>query len=321
MPALNNLITQAQITVTTREVDFVTRFSKNWDALRTIIGIMKPIRKTPGTKLVSYEAEMDGELQGGTTVAEGDVIPFTKFKVKEVGYGDIEVAKYAKSVSIEAVQKYGAEVAVEKTDDQFLVELQNKTLNDFYTFLKTGTLKGSQTTWQKALAIAKGAVVNRFAAMNRTVTEVVGFANIMDLYSYVGAADITVQTDFGLQYIQNFLGYKTLFLLPAEYIPEKTVIALPVENIDLYYVDPSDSDFAKMGLQYTVDGETNLIGFHVEGDYTRATGNSFAIMGMKLWAEYLDGIAVVTVGETDKNPEVAAQASKAERTSDAEVKG
>lgn len=311
MPALNNLTTQAQITVTTREVDFVTRFSKNWDTLRTIIGITRPIRKTPGTKLVSYEAEMDGELQGGTTVAEGDVIPFTKFKVKEVAHGDIEVAKYAKSVSIEAVQKYGAEIAVEKTDDQFLVELQNKTLNDFYTFLKTGTLKGSQTTWQKALAIAKGAVVNKFAAMNRTVTEVVGFANIMDLYSYVGAADITVQTDFGLQYIQNFLGYKTLFLLPAEYIPEKTVIALPVENIDLYYVDPSDSDFAKMGLQYTVDGETNLIGFHVEGDYTRATGNSFAIMGMKLWAEYLDGIAVVTVGATDKNPEVAAQASGA----------
>ena len=321
MPALDNLTTQAQITVTTREVDFVTRFSKNWNALRTIIGIMKPIRKTPGTKLVSYEAEMDGDLQGGTTVAEGDVIPFTKFKVKEASYGDIEVAKYAKSVSIEAVQKYGAEIAVEKTDDQFLVELQNKTLNDFYTFLKTGTLKGSQTTWQKALAIAKGAVVNRFAAMNLTVTEVVGFANIMDLYSYVGTADITVQTAFGLQYIQNFLGYKTLFLLPAEYIPEKTVIALPVENIDMYYVDPSDSDFAKMGLQYTVDGETNLIGFHVEGDYTRATGNSFAIMGVKLWAEYLDGIAVITVSETDKNPEVAAQASEAEQTSDAEVKG
>ena len=38
------------------------------------------------------------------------------------------------------------------------------------------------------------------------------------------------------------------------------MIALPVENIDLYYVDPSDSDFAKLGLNYTVKGETNLIG-------------------------------------------------------------
>lgn len=72
-------------------------------------------------------------------------------------------------------------------------------------------------------------------------------------------------------------------------------LALPVENIDLYYVDPSDSDFAKLGLNYTVKGETNLIGVHVDGDYSRATGDMYAIMGMKLWAEYLDGIAVATV--------------------------
>ena len=50
-----------------------------------------------------------------------------------------------------------------------------------------------------------------------------------------------------------------------------------------------------MGLSYTVQGETNLIGVHVEGDYKRATGDMYALMGMKLWAEYLDGIAVYTV--------------------------
>lgn len=310
MAAKENLTTQAQIQVTAREVAFVTRFNRNWDALRTIMGIVRPIRKAPGTKLTSYEAEMDGTLNGGA-VAEGDEIPFTKFKVKEVAYDDVTVSKYAKSVSIEAVNKYGADIAVAKTDDQFLVELQNNVLNNFYAFLKTGTLKGNQKTWQKALAIAKGAVVNRFAKMNRDVTEVVGFANIMDLYNYVGAAEITVQTQFGLQYVKDFLGYSTLFLLPDTYIPEGTVIALPVENIDLYYVDPSDSDFAKLGLSYTVQGETNLIGFHVQGDYTRATGDCYAIMGMKLWAEYLDGIAIVTVNPAvdEKAPAVAEMAS------------
>ena len=35
---------------------------------------------------------------------------------------------------------------------------------------------------------------------------------------------------------------------------------------------------------------------HVEGDYSRATGDMYALMGMKLWAEYLDGIAVAQVG-------------------------
>lgn len=300
MPAKENLTTQAQFTVAAREVDFVTRFSDNWDALRTIMGIMRPIRKTPGTKLVSYKASVDGTLNGGTSVGEGEEIPFTKLKVEPVAYGDIEIAKHARSVSIEAVNKYGAEVAVQRTDEAFLNAIQSAILADFYAFLKTGTLTVSETTWQRGLAMAKASVLDKFAGMDKDITEVVGFANLMDAYDYLGDKDITVQTAFGLNYIQDFLGFRTVFLLPEKYIERGQIIALPVENIDLYYIDPSDSDFAKLGLQFTVEGETNLIGVHVEGDYSRVTGDMYAIYGMKLWAEYLDGIAVVTVGEASK---------------------
>lgn len=294
-----------------REIDFVTRFDKNWDALRTILGIFKPIRKEPGTSLVTYEAQMKDEtLQGGASVGEGEAIPFTQFKVVESKREDIVVEKYAKSLSLESVSKWGATVAIEKTDDAFMVELQNKVLKDFYTFLKTGTLKGTQKKWQKALAIAKGAVLNKFAGMNRNVTEVVGFANVMDFYDWLGDKEITVQTMFGLQYIKDFFGFSTLFLLPDDYIPAKTVIATPVENIDLYYIDPGDSDFKKLGLDYTTSGETNLIGFHAGGNYTNATGETYAIMGMKLWAEYLDGVCVVTVGTTETIPEVSSLSGK-----------
>lgn len=296
MAAKTNVTTSAQFTTSAREVDFVSRFADNWDALRNIMGIMRPIRKAPGTKLVSYKASVDGGLKGGA-VAEGDEIPFTKMKVEPVAYGDIDISKYAKSVTIESVAKYGADVAVEKTDEAFLVALQNKVLTDFYTFLGTGTLKVTEKTWQRALAMAKGKVLDKFASLDKDVTEVVGFANIIDAYDYLGDKEITVQTMFGINYVENFMGYRTLFLLPEKYIASKKVIALPVENIDLYYVDPSDSDFAKLGLNYTVKGETNLIGVHVDGDYSRATGDMYAIMGMKLWAEYLDGIAVATVGE------------------------
>ena len=278
-----------------REIDFVTQFEKNWDALRTILGIFKPIRKEPGTSLVTYEAQMKDEaLQGGASVGEGEAIPFTQFKVVESKKEDIVVEKYAKSLTLESVAKWGATVAIEKTDDAFMVELQNKVLKDFYTFLKTGTLKGTQKKWQKALAIAKGAVLNKFAGMNRNVTEVVGFANVMDFYDW----------------FKDFFGFSTLFLLPDAYIPAKTVIATPVENIDLYYIDPGDSDFKKLGLDYTTSGETNLIGFHAGGNYTNATGETYAIMGMKLWAEYLDGICVVTVGTTETIPEVSSLSGK-----------
>ena len=121
MPAKSGTTVTTDFTVEAREVDFVTRFSKNWDALREILGIMRPIRKAAGTKLVSYEAKMisDG-LQGGASVGEGEEIPYTEFGVDPVAYSDITLEKYAKAVSIESVAKYGATIAIEKTDEEFL---------------------------------------------------------------------------------------------------------------------------------------------------------------------------------------------------------
>lgn len=299
-----NLTTTAQITTPVREIDFVTRFAQNWDALMEIMGIMRPIEKAPGTKLVASKASI--VLQDGN-VGEGEEIPYSMAKVEPVAFEDIAIKKYSKAVSIETVAKYGATVAVQKTDDAFLNELQNRVLTAFYTFLKTGALTATETTWQRALAMSKGAVLNKFQDMNLTATEVVGFANIIDYYDYLGDKDITVQTLAGLTYVKDFLGYRTLFLLSDKNIPRGMVIAVPVENIDLYYIDPSNSEFAQLGLNYTVEGETNLIGFHVKGNYNTAVGETHALMGMKLWAEYLDGIAVYTVsdGSDDPAPELA----------------
>jgi len=283
----------AYTSVTAREVDFVTRFQDNWDALRQILGIMRPIRKAPGTQLVSYTASV--ELEDGD-VGPGQVIPYSKTTITQASQDNLTIKKYAKAVPVEDVDKYGAEIAIEKSDDAFLNKLQNVVLGNFYSFLNTGSLVSTASNWQMALAKAQGQVLNKFSAMQKDVTAVVGFANILDAYDYLGAAEITVQTQFGLTYVENFLGYSTLFLLPASFIARGKVIATPVENIDLYYIDPSDSGFDRLGLHYITQGETNLIGFHAKGNYSTAVGESYAIMGMKLWAEYLDGIAVVTVG-------------------------
>jgi len=278
--------------VTAREIDFVTRFGQNWDALRAILGIVRPIRKAPGSRLISYTADVT--LESGA-VDPGEVIPYSKTTIVQSAMSDLTIEKYAKAVPIEDVSTYGAEIAVQKSDDAFLTKLQNVVLGKFYTFLNTGSLTGTAATWQAALAKAQGEVLNKWATMQKEVTQIVGFANILDAYDYLGAANITIQTQFGINYVKDFMGYSTLFLLPAAQIARNTVIATPVENIDLYYIDPSDSEFARLGLNYTVQGETNLIGFHVEGNYNTAVGASFALMGMALWAEYLNGIAKITV--------------------------
>ena len=285
--------------VTAREVDFVTRFGQNWDALREILGIMRPIKKTPGTQLISYTADVT--LESGA-VEPGEVIPYSKATITQAAKDDLTIEKYAKAVPIEDVSKYGASIAVQKSDEAFLTKLQNVVLGKFYTFLNTGSLTGTATSWQAALAKAQGEVLNKWAAMQKDVTAIVGFANILDAYDYLGTANISVQTQFGMTYIKDFLGYSTLFLLPANQIARNTVLATPIENIDLYYIDPNDADFRQLGLDYTVQGETNLVGFHANGNYSTAVGESFALMGMALWAEYLNGIAKITVNSGDLTP-------------------
>lgn len=157
MAAKNNLIKTADIQVTAREIDFVTRFERNWEHLREILGIMRPIKKQPGAILKSKYAE--GALADGN-VGEGEEIPYSKFTVKEKEYAEMTIEKYAKAVSIEAIKDHGYENAVQMTDDEFLFQLQSNVTERFYTYLNTGTLTGTETTFQMALAMAKGMVIS-----------------------------------------------------------------------------------------------------------------------------------------------------------------
>lgn len=291
--AQENLTKSVNIDTTAREVDFVTRFADTWESLRDVLGIMRPIKKENGTMLKSKSASV--VLQNGA-VGEGENIPYSQASVVEQDYAKITLEKYAKAVSVEAVAEHGAEAAIDMTDTAFLNELQGNVLDRFYAYLATGTLTSEEATFQMAIAMAIGKVKDKFKKMRKNATKVVVWVNTLDAYKYLGAAELTVQSQFGMDYIENFLGADKVFL--SSEIAEGKVIATPVDNIVLYYIDPSNSGFRKLGLEYTVDGETNLIGFHAGGNYNTAVGESFALMGLVLFAEYIDAIAVVTVGDS-----------------------
>ncbi len=296
--AHENLIKSADIQLATRKIDFVTQFARNWQALQDIMGITRPIRKQNGTDLTSKYAE--GTLQSGD-VPEGEFIPRSHFTVKEKPYAKIKVEKYAKEVSIEAVHEHGYDAAVNMTDEEFLVQLQENVSTRFYDYLKTGEMTFEEKTFQMAFAMAMGKVKDKFKTMHRSVTGIAVFVNTLDLYAYLGSSEITIQNAFGFSYLENFLGAEKTFI--SSEIPRGKMIATPLNNIVSYYVDPADSDFARMGLNYTTDGVTNLIGFAVQGDYDRATSVSYALMGFTLFAEYIDAIAVVTINPASTNPE------------------
>lgn len=280
--------------ITAREVDFVTRFGQNWEALREILGITRPIKKQAGTQLKSYKASValtDGDVDAG------EVIPYSKATVEEVSHANLTLKKYAKAVPVEDIDQYGADIAIEKTDEAFLNELQTVVMDDFYTTLTTdaSALTGAYPTFQMAVSMAIGKVRDKFKKMHKNISSVVVFVNTLDAYAYLGSANISIQNLFGIEYVKDFLGAQTMII--SSEIEQGKVVAIPSDNMVLYYADPS-TEFAKAGLVYTVDGETPLIGFHVQGNYGTAVGENFALMGLVLWFEYADGVAIVDIDDS-----------------------
>lgn len=287
-----NVITTQQITVNPREVDFVTSFGNNLTALTDVLGIVRPIEKPNGTQLVSYTAS--GELQSGD-VAEGDVIPLSQYSVSVESLQTITLKKYRKAVTAEAVLRYGAAAAVDRTDAEFQADLRGEVLSAFYNYLLAGQLTGEESTLQMAIAMAIGRIRDAFGKMHKDVTRTAVFVNTLDLYAYLGAAQVTVQTAFGMNYLENFLGADLVFY--SSEIPQGRVIATPVDNIIAYYVNPSNSELQEIGLRYTVDSVVPYLGYASDGNYIRAQGESYAIMGLAIFAEYLNAIAVITISD------------------------
>ena len=294
--AKTGLTVANDIQASPREIDFVTRFTFNWDHLRDILGIMRPIEKQPGQVLKSKKAQLT--LQDGH-IGEGEEIPYSEATVVEQFYKELELEKFKKAVSIEAIMKHGYDAAVQMTDDEFLAQLQTKVTDDFYRYIQTGTLRITVPSFKKALAKTQGSLKNRWKRMHRTMTKIVGFVNINDVYDYLGDATVgpEIASEFGLNYIKNWMGFDTILLGSDEEIPKGVVIATPIENIVLYYINAGHADFARAGLSFVVDGITNLIGFRTLGNYDTDVTENNALMGMTLFSEYLDGISVCFVSD------------------------
>lgn len=294
MAVKTNTTKAANISATARAIDFVSRFQANWEGLLEILNVSRPIEKAPGTILKAYNASVTLQT---SPVAEGDEIPYSLASVTPAAITDVTLKKYAKGVTIEAITQYGAELAVRKTDEAMINEIQEGIISDWYTFAQTGSLTGTADTFQMGVAKAVGMVRNKFKSIRRSVGTVVAFVNMLDAYEYLGAAGLTIQNQFGMTYIENFMGVDRLIL--SSDLPQGTIIATPAENICVYYVNPGNADYAAGGLEYTTVGVTPMIGAHINGNYSHAVGELFAICGMSIWAEFLDGIAVITVGESE----------------------
>lgn len=286
--AESNLITATQMTKA-REVDFVTRFAHN--SLAKLIEVLGVTRKVPvmeGTTLYVYTTS--GTLQSGA-VDEGEVIPLSQYATEKTAIGTITLNKYRKAVSAEAIKKSGYDAAVSATDAALLKDVQKGIRASFFSLLNgtiTGSTSASGTGLQAALANAWGKLQVKF---EDDAAEAVFFLNPEDVSDYLGGATITMQTAFGMNYVENFLGLGTAIM--SSQITKGTFIATAKENLIMFYLT-MNGDLAN-AFDMTTD-ETGYVG--IKSGYpneARAQIESLVMDGITFVPEYAAGVIKGTI--------------------------
>ena len=266
-----------------REVDFVNQFTHSSLAkLIEVLGVTRKIPMMEGTTMYVYS--MSGTLS--ESVGEGEVIPLTEIEQTKTPVGNITLKKYRKGVTAEAIKKSGYETAVAETDAKLLSLVQQDVRADLFSFLN-GTITGSTsvqgTGLQEALANGWGQLQVKF---EDDTAEAVYFVNPLDIAEYLGSANITVQTAFGMNYIENFLGLGTVIL--SSRITQGTFIATAKQNIIMYYLTMNGDVANAFGL--TAD-ELGYIGIASGIQNTeRAQIESLVMDGIQFLVEYAGGV-------------------------------
>ena len=284
MAAEENLIKKADL-VRAREIEFVAMFGDSLKKLIEALGVTRKIAKQAGYTLKAYKAT--GTLQEGN-VAEGDLIPLSKYKTEAVAFNEITLKKWRKATSAEAIIEKGYDQAVEMTTDAMLKDVQKGIRTSFFSFLATGTGVATGATFQATLANAWGQLQVLF---EDDEIESVYFMNPLDVAEYLGTAQISLQTAFGMTYVENFLGLGTVILNSS--VPQGKIYATAKNNLVLYYIPVNGADLNE-AFSFTAD-QLGLIGIHEAPDYTNMTASDTVVSGIVLFAERIDGVVVGTI--------------------------
>lgn len=262
-------------------IDHTSRISRSLEKFREILGITEMQEMAAGTQIKIYKSEKKNSPE---QVGEGETIPLTKIERKLAQTITLTLAKHRKSTTAESIQKVGYDNAVNKTDEKLISEIQKGIKGDFFTLINSGTAKATGTNFQTACANAWGKLQELFEDED---VNAVYFANSVDVAEYLGKSDITLQTAFGLSYIQNFVGLGTVIVSPR--VTAGTVVATAKENLNGAYIPTSGDVGTAFGM---TSDETGLIMMKHSVKDDNATLETIAMDGVKFYPERLDGIVV-----------------------------
>jgi hypothetical protein len=283
--AETNTIMQADV-ARVRMVDFNLQFTGSLRKFIEALGVTRKIAVQEGATL--KQLKVTGTLESGE-VAEGELIPLSKYETDEVPVGEVKLNKWRKGTSAEAILKGGYDQAVGATTDKMLKDIQKGIRKSLFDFMADGTGEASGATLQPALANAWGKLAVLF---EDDAIESVFFLNPLDVADYLGTATIDMQTVFGMNYVENFLGLGTVFFNSS--VPKGKFYATAKENIITYFINIASGEIGG-AFDLTAD-ETGYIGINEYPDKDTARVIDLVMSGVTFFPERADGIIVGTIG-------------------------
>lgn len=266
-------------------IDFVNQFGNRMKTLQELLGVQRSLPLAAGTLIKTYTSSV---TLSGEAVAPGAVIPLSEVKLEEGPSHELVWDKKRKAVAMEDIQKYGFDRAVTLSDAKFVNEVQKGIRTKLLAQLATGTGAVTGTGLQAVMAKGWAAVT---AAFDEDDVEVISFINPFDAGDYLAQANVTVQTAFGMTYLEGFLNNRVVFM--SADIPEGTVYTTAANNLVVAHADMTQGEIGQ-AFDFAKDS-TGLIGVTHDVNKQRLTAETITAYGIVLYAERLDGVVVGTI--------------------------
>ena len=277
-----------------KSIDYTSRFGQNFSKFVEALGITRQIPVQDGFTIKLYGAP-DVDLADGN-VAEGDLIPLSKVTPVAVDTKEIKLKKYRKVTTMESIQKYGANEAINITDDALIKEVQKNIRTDLFTTIKAGQAKDNLRagTLQGALATAWGQLETVF---EDDAVRVVAFVHPLDVAQANADKELTLETQFGLNYYETATG---TVVFTSTQIERGTIYATAAENLQVAYIASNSEAYRAFNM--TTD-QFGYIGMVHDTTAEALVVQTVLASGVAMFPERLDGVIKIAIGEAEVTPE------------------
>jgi hypothetical protein len=286
---------------TVNAIDFVNQFGYSVKKLQEALGVTRLQPMKQGNQIQTYKFSItkpkdaqDKDVDPAS-IGEGETIPLTKITREVANTYTVGFSKYRMGTTIEAVQKYGYDLAVEKTQQQMLQDIQKDIRAKFFNYLGTAPNDlGTVGDLQDAYGKVYGKLLSEF---DTDTPQIIMFINPVDAGNYLGTAAIQngQGVAFGLTLLKGFLGGNFDVILNAS-VPAGTFYATVKDNINLQYIDVNGESSKLFQNKKVTTDETGLIALVQDDTIENLSNESVIYQGINLFAEVENGVLKGTLG-------------------------